>query len=185
MTKKQQHHEEFCPKCRNKIFFHIGDKVTYGGNKTHHSHPEIRDMADIYGLFLTGTQKKVRAVILNPNGAQKKHIEAAEKIAHRVMTPDEFKKEVTKVCRGRVSAKRTKPKFESRLLPGARIYLLGLTDHDEKVITKRVQKSGARITNRRTKSITAVVVDRKFLTQGIQDFYDFLGVPIYYADKIL
>ena len=35
-----------CPSCKGKIIFHIGDKVYFGGNKTHYSHGELRDLAD-------------------------------------------------------------------------------------------------------------------------------------------
>ena len=173
-----------CPRCKGKSIFHIGDKVTFGGNKTHHSHSELQDLADDKGLFFSGTQKKVRAIILNPNGANKRHYLQARSMAQLVMTPDEFKSCVKKVCSGNLTLDEAKPGLSSLLVRGARIYPLGLTSHQTKQINSYLREFGAVLSNRRTKALIAVIANKNALTEGRLLFFKYLGVPVYRFDRL-
>ena len=174
-----------CCECSGKIFFHVGDKISFGGNKTYHSHPEIRAIAENSGLLMTGSQKHVRVIVLNPNGALKRHYSEAEKISDKVMTPQEFKRKSLKVCTGKLPAKKRKPSFRSLLVPGNTIYCYAIDSRERRQVEKLVKAYGARITERKTRGVSAVIANRKAMTRGRNNFFQFLEVPVYFIDKIL
>lgn len=181
--KLQNTQSVYCPKCKNRTLLHIGDKVTFAGNKTQFSHSELRHLANLRGLLFTGKQKKVKVSILNPNGATKEHYKSAISFAEFVMTPNEFKESMKKICRGKLSPEKNKPPFNQLLSPGSRVYFLG-NEIQSKKFSKSIQNSGARITNRRTKSLVAVVASKKSISAGQRDFFRFLGVPVYFFENL-
>lgn len=172
-----------CPKCKGKNFFHIGDKVSFGGNKTYFSHSELRYVAEHAGLLFTGKQKRVRVVILSPNGASRRHHSEAKKFSDRVMTPDEFRLYVSKVCRGRLPKIPKKVPLKNHLKPGARIFCM-IPEKQVDIVSKYVSQYGARVSNRKTKNLSAVIASKKYLSPGQSDFFRFLGVPVYYFERL-
>jgi hypothetical protein len=180
---KKDVENRFCSKCRNNSILHIGDKVTFAGNKTQFSHSELRHLANLRGLLFTGKQKRVKIGILNPNGAKRIHYKSASHFAEFVMSPDEFKESLKKICRGKLPQERSKPPFKHLLSPGSRVYFLG-SEKQLQTLSKFVEKSGARITNRRTKTMVAVVASKKSISTGQKDFFRFLGVPVYFFENL-
>ena len=162
---------------------HIGDKVTFAGNKTQFSHSELRHLANLRGLLFTGRQKRVKIAILNPNGAKTEHYKSARSFAEFVMTPGEFRESMKKICRGKLPPERSKPPFKQLLSPGSRVYFLG-SEKQLKTLSQFVEISGARITNRRTKTVVAVVASKKSISAGQRDFFRFLGVPVYFFENL-
>jgi hypothetical protein len=175
---------KYCQRCRGKSYFHIGDLVTFGGNKTHHSHPEIRDMAESSGLFFTGSKKGQRAVVLNMNGATQKHIDSALKIGEDVISPEEFKKKIRRICRGNVPSQIKKVSLKRVVSPGVRVYLQKLTAEEEKAVSRIIKSYGGLVTKRRTKHVKAVVINNNVMTQGIVDFWHCRGVHVFPVSKI-
>lgn len=172
-----------CTKCWDKLPLHIGDKITFAGNKTQFSHSELRHLANLRGLLFTGKQKRVKIAILNPNSARKDHYKSANKIAEIVMTPNEFKESTKKICRGNLPPPMRKLAFRQLLSPGGRVYFLG-SEKQLATLSKYIEKSGARITNRRTKTMVAVVASKKSISNGQKDFFQFLGVPVYMFENL-
>jgi hypothetical protein len=158
--------------------------VTYGGNKTHHSHPEVKDLADSKGLFFTGSKKDQRAVVLNMNGATSEHIRSALKIGKEVITPEEFKSHIKRVCRGNVPTHIKRKSFKSVVFPGASVYLQKLTKEEMKMVSLIIRRRGGLVTNRRTKNVQAVVINSNIITPEILDFWAFRGVQVFSVRQV-
>ena len=173
-----------CNKCKGRSLFHIGDSVTFGGNKTYHSHPEIKDIAENVGLFLTGTNRLQKAVILNLNNASKKHINDALKTGEVLITPSEFLIESKRICRGNLPRNKVNLSFEKAISSGTRVYVRGLTAEQDKLITKVLKRRKAVITRKRTKNVQAVIINENIITSGIRDFWRLRGVPVFPYNKV-
>lgn len=173
-----------CKKCKGARFFHVGDKVTFGGNKTHHSHRELRPMAEDAGLIFTGRQKSFRAVILNPNSASKRSVDQARRMSSTVLTPDEFVEELKRICRGNLPPEPKKRTLKAVLARGGRVYLLGLTKSQQKSASEIVKKLGGTVAIRRTPNLTAVIYSTRSITSGRIDLYRLHGIPVYQIERI-
>ena len=184
MIKSKRFKKLPCKKCKGRSIFHIGDPITFGGNKTHHSHPEIKDIAENLGLFLTGSHKLQKAVILNLNNATKKHISDALKTGEVLMTPSEFLVEAKSICRGNLPRKQVNLSFDKAIRNGTRVYVRGLTVEQDKIIRQVLKNRRALFTRKRTKNVQAVIINENIFTRGISDFWKLRGVPVFTYNKV-
>ena len=173
-----------CETCKDKRILHIGDLIASAGNKTHFSHSHVFLAAEDRGLRVQGTIKGCKIALLNPNGALKKHLNEAQRHAKLVLTPEEFEAELKRVCRGTIPIERKNPSFESRLGPGKRIYLLGLTSGEEQIIREMCKVTKTKIGKMRKPSLSAVVTNNKMYRGGRADYFRFLKVPVYKFERI-
>ena len=172
-----------CKHCLNRKQLHVADRITLGGNKTYHSHRELGLLAESRGLISGSLSKLSKLVIINPSGAKLSDYRSARMLGVKIVTPDEFVKIMGKICRGNLTEKRN-PLFSTRLGTGKRIYPLGLSKDQEKMLKDRIKGSGSILAIQRKPSLSAVVTTSKLLHSGRADVFRVWGVPIYVLERI-
>jgi hypothetical protein len=172
-----------CTRCGNRKFFHIGDRIALGGNKTFHSHSDLALLAESKGLLVTSLSKTCKVVIINPNGSNPSHYKKSMELGVRATTPTEFKILLKNFCSGNI-VKLRNPTFASRLGDGMRIYPLGLTKVQLSQLKLILRGTGAIIAVQRKKSLSAVVSSHELINSGRADVFRAWEIPVYDFSKI-
>ena len=176
--------EKECRTCRGEKYFHVGDRISLGGNKTFHSHSELGLLAESKGIMSVSLTNKSKVVIINPSGAKPSDYKRAKQLGVRIVTPDEFKSLIKSSCRANVIQIKN-PIFATRLGEGKTIYTLGLDKVQEKTLTQFLVKSGSKLAVQRKPSVSAVVTTTRFLNTGRADVFRVWGVPIYIFGRVI
>ena len=172
-----------CARCRGRKFFHIGDRIALGGNKTFHSHSDLALLAESKGLLVTSLSKICKVVIINPNGSNPSHYKKSKELSVRAVTPAEFKTLLKNFCTGSIVKSRN-PTFASRLGEGKRIYPLGLTKVQLSQLKVLLKGTGTIIAIQRKKSLSAVVSSHELINSGRADVFRAWEIPVYDFTKI-
>jgi hypothetical protein len=172
-----------CGRCKNTKFFHLGDRVALGGNKTFHSHSDLALLAESKGLLVTSLSKYCKLVIINPNGSKPSHYKKAKELGVQTVMPEEFKKLIKSMCPGNLNYLRN-PTFASRLGEGKRVFPLGLTSVQLAQLKSMLKGTGTIIAIQRKKSLSAVVSSHELVKSGRADLFRAWEIPVYDFSKI-
>jgi len=172
-----------CKKCNNRKFFHVGDRIALGGNKTFHSHSDLGLLAESKGILVSSLSKYSKVVIINPNGSKPSHYRKSKALGVQSITPAEFEKLIKSFCAGNITPKRN-PIFTSRLGEGHRIFPLGLNPTQLAQLKVMIKGTGSIIAIQRKKSLSAVVTSHSMLKSGQANLFRAWEIPVYDFSKI-
>ena len=174
-----------CKVCKGKVILHIGDKIAFCHNKTYFSHSELVLLAESKGLFTSSSEyKDTKYSVINPNGAKKSDYKIATKLKIEVVTPDEFKNLIKKVCPGVFPSISKKP-LNSIITNGSRIYTLELSKDQQDLLATKLEKYEAKISKQKRKTLTAVVCSEAHLKSGRSNLFRFWGIPVFSYGRII
>ena len=173
-----------CPLCKGKAKFHIGDRVEIAGNYSHFALAYLADAANMAGLRVSNGGDKHLALVTRDADVKSDSIKRARKVGTPIMSPDEFKKALSKLCKGNIPKTRN-PLFASLIVSGGRMYPIGLSTDQEKLLAKYLKQHGLLIGKRRIKTVVAGIATNDSLQSGSALILKSEGVPVYSFNKVL
>ena len=172
-----------CSKCGNRASLHVGDRVTFGGNKTYFSHAHLVLKARLLGVIVNDIGKHTKFYVYNAGPKSKTDLAKPNRAGIKVISPDLFERYLEKLCRGNI--KRIKnPALKSVLTLGSPIYGIGLTKSEVIKINKVAKYYQCKIYKVRKESISAVFCNHSHLNSGDADIFRAWGIPVYDVSRV-
>ena len=172
-----------CSKCKGRAWLHVGDRVTFGANKTYFSHSHLILKSRLLGVIVNDLGKNTKFYVYNPGPKISKDLEKPKKFKVKIISPIKFEKYLNQVCNGNVIKKRN-PSLKSVLKDGSAVYGIGLTKGEQIQLSKFAKKNKLRIFKVRKESISAVFCNHAFLNSGDSKIFRAWQIPVYDISKI-
>jgi hypothetical protein len=172
-----------CTKCKNKKPLHVGDRVSFGGDKAEHSLEYLSKAAELKGIRPHSVSRHTIMLVTKSAGERSKTVTSARKLGVPVIGHEEFELLLKSVCPGDWPIPR-KPPFSSLIIEGARVYELGLNPQQRKELEDYLHGYGAKLAIQMKDSVAAVVTSNLLSNSGKVKAFHRLGVPNYLFSRI-
>jgi hypothetical protein len=172
-----------CTKCKNRKPLHVGDRVSFGGDKAEHSLEYLAKAAELKGIRLHSVSRHTIMLVTKTAGERSKTVTSARKLGVPVVGHEEFEILLKAVCPGDWPIPR-KPPFSSLIVEGARVYELGLSASQRNELEQYLHSYGAKLAIQMKDSVAAVVTSNLLANSGKVKAFHRLGVPNYLFSRI-
>ena len=172
-----------CPKCKGRSYFHVADRIAFGGDKSHFSLAAQAEIANLMGLRIQSAKDELVALITKSDAKTSSTVRLAKKRGIRIMSPLEFEKELKTLCDGNVPDGRN-PSFAKSISSGGKIFAWGLSAEDEKTLNRFLKLGNITRGSQRKSSLALAITSSIHINSGSAKILKSLGVPVYDFSKI-
>jgi hypothetical protein len=172
-----------CSKCGGRNYFHIGDRVSFGGGFSHFSLRDLSTAALIAGLRVQNARDAIVALVTEADSKTSSTVRSALARKIPVLEPDDFRQKLKNVCDGNVPVMKN-PNFSSTIEPGGRYFAIGLDNSDLKLLNAFLKRNSLIKAQYRVASVKAAISSPEGIRSGDALVLKSMGVPVYNINKI-